>query len=396
MPPENRVLIAGAGLAGLAAASSLRAAGLPTTVYERASELLPAGAVVSVMASAAAGLERAGLGQLVEDVCVPVQRLDYLDWKGRYLAHMPIAEVAETLGTQAYITLRSDMQLGMYERLGQEVVQLGATCTGFDQDGGGVTVKLADGREERGAALLGADGIRSAIREQLLGDAPRYAGYSGWRGLATMETPPLEPGFGKQVGGRGRTWGAFALRGNRVYWFSSAKMEEGLGDSPGGRKEDVRQTFAGAPDWVLEVIEATPEDEILRHDIYDRPPVKRWGEGRVTMIGDAAHATTPNTGQGGSHALLDGVIVGEALASIAASLDDPSAVRGVFERYERERIPQTSKVVKEAGMVGTMVHFRNPLACLIRDRILYKRTPKRTWRKRASAYLESGVPDQPG
>jgi 2-polyprenyl-6-methoxyphenol hydroxylase-like FAD-dependent oxidoreductase len=388
---ENRVLIAGAGLAGLAAASALRAGGVPTNVYERATELLPAGAVVSVMANAAAGLERAGLGPLVEDVCVPVQRLDYLDWKGRYLAHMPISEVSGKLGTQAYITLRSDMQLGMYERLGPDVVELGATCTGYSQDDGGVTLKLEGGREEPGAALIAADGIRSAIRSQLRGDAPRYAGYSGWRGLATMDEPPLEPGFGKQVGGRGRTWGAFALRGNRVYWFSSAKMEEGLGDSPAGRKNDVRETFAGAPDWVLEVIEATPEEEILRHDIYDRPPVDSWGERRVTMIGDAAHATTPNTGQGGSHALLDGVIVGEGLAAIAGSLGDASAVRGVFESYERRRLPQTAKVVKEAGMVGTMVHFKNPLLCLLRDQVAYRLTPKRTWRKRATAYLEAGA-----
>ena len=185
-----------------------------------------------------------------------------------------------------------------------------------------MTLRLEGGREERGAALIAADGIRSAIRAQLRGDEPRYAGYSGWRGLATMDKPPLEPGFGKQVGGRGRTWGAFALRGNRVYWFSSAKMEEGLGDSPAGRKNDVRETFAGAPDWVLEVIEATPEEEILRHDIFDRPPVDSWGDRRVTMIGDAAHATTPNTGQGGSHALLDGVIVGEGLTAVADSLGD--------------------------------------------------------------------------
>ncbi len=388
--PENRILIAGGGLAGLAAASTLTARGVPATVFERTTELLPAGAVVSVMANAAAGLERAGLGKLIEEACVPVQRLDYLDWKGRYLAHMPISEVSETLGTQAYITLRSDMQLGMYERLGPEVVQLGATVTGYEQDGG-VTLTLADGREERGAALIAADGIRSAVRAQLLGDEPRYAGYSGWRGLATMDSPPLEPGYGRQVGGRGRTWGAFALRGNRVYWFSSAKMDEGLGDSPAGRKEDVRQTFAGAPDWVLEVIEATPEEEILRHDIYDRPPVERWGEGRVTMIGDAAHATTPNTGQGGSHALYDGVLVGEGLAGIKDSLGDADAVRGVFHAYEQQRISATSEVVKEAGMVGTLVHLRNPALVFVRDRIIYKLTPKRTWRKRASAYLESGA-----
>jgi 2-polyprenyl-6-methoxyphenol hydroxylase-like FAD-dependent oxidoreductase len=384
---SHRVLIAGGGLAGLATACSLRAHGLDVAVFERVDELRRTGAVVSVLANAARGLERAGLGDLLEHACVPVQRLEYLDWKGRYLAEMPIADVAAELGTNTYIALRSDLQLGMNERLGTEVVRLGHEVAGFEQDPAGVTVRLASGDEERGVVLIGADGIRSTVREKILGDEPRYAGYSGWRGLATMDPQPLEPGLGKQIFGRGRSFGAFGLRGNRVYWFSSFLTDEGGSDSPAGRKEDVRRTFAEAPELVRSIIEATDEADILRTDIHDRPPVKRWGEGRVTLIGDAAHAATPNTGQGGSQALVDAVLVADRLASARGSLADADAVRAALGSYEQERIPETSKVVKEAGLVGTFVHGHNPVACFVRDQVMYKLTPKRTWRKRATAYL---------
>jgi 2-polyprenyl-6-methoxyphenol hydroxylase-like FAD-dependent oxidoreductase len=387
LPDNGRVLIAGGGLAGLAAAGALRAAGVDVVVFERVPEMKRYGSVISVLANSARGLEQAGLGELIERHCVPVQRLEYLDWHGRYLARMPIEDVAQKLGTRTYIALRSDLQLGMFEALGTEVVKLGSEVVDFDQDDTGVSVTLRDGPKEHGAVLLGADGIRSAVRTRLLGDEPRYAGYSGWRGITTMDPPPLPPGLGKQVLGRGRTFGTFGMNDNRVYWFSSFVTEAGGSDGQEGHKPRVRETFAGAPELVRAIIEETDESEILRTDIYDRPPVERWGAGRVTLIGDSAHAATPNTGQGGSQALLDGVLVAERIAAVADSLGDASAVRSALESYEAERIPQTSKVVKEAGLVGTFVHWRNPVACFVRDWVMYKLTPPAIWRRRATAYL---------
>jgi 2-polyprenyl-6-methoxyphenol hydroxylase-like FAD-dependent oxidoreductase len=383
----QRVLIAGGGLAGLAAACALREAGVETRVFERVEKLLPAGSVISVLANSAHALERVGLAGLVESSCVPVQRLEYRDWRGRYLAQMPISEVAKRLGTRTYIALRTDLQLGMYASLGPELVELGSEVVDFEQDDSGVTIKLHNGREERGAALIGADGIRSVVRARLLGDPPRYAGYSGWRGVAALDPAPLEPGVGKQFFGRGRTFGTFGLDSTRVYWFSSFVTDEGAVDSPDGRKADVRRTFETAPELVREIIEATPASEILHTDIYDRPAVERWGDRRVTLMGDAAHAATPNTGQGGSLALLDGALLAARLASVASSLDDAATLRSALAAYEAQRIPQTSKVVKEAGLVGTFVHWRNPIACLVRDWVMYRLTPPPIWRRRATAYL---------
>src|SRR4051812_10209038 len=168
---DERVVIVGGGLAGLAAACALRTEGVAAKVYERVGDLKPAGSVVSVLANSARGLEEAGLGGLIASRCVPVQRPEYLDWHGRYPAHMPISEVASSLGTRTYIALRTDLQLGMYEALG-DIVELGADCTGFTQDDRGVAAQFDGGREETGAVLLAADGVRSAIRRRLLGDAP--------------------------------------------------------------------------------------------------------------------------------------------------------------------------------------------------------------------------------
>jgi len=389
VPPEDRVIVIGAGLSGLATAAALHHGGVPVTVFERADEMRPVGAIIGVAANAANGLERIGQGKLVQESCIPVQRLDYVSWAGRPLAHMPIADVARSLGTRTYIALRADIQLGLLRSLPVDAVQLSSTCVGFRQDGSGVVALLEDGREERGLALIGADGIRSAVRAQLRGDEPRYSGYGGWRGVANIDPQPLSPGLARQVLGSGRTFGTFGLTGGRMYWWASMKMPAGKGDSSEGRKADVLAAFRGAPSFVGQVLEATEESAILRNDISDRPPVERWGEGRVTIVGDAAHATTPNTGEGGSHALRDGILVGERLTEIKDSLHDAAAVRGALERFESVRIPETADVVNRAAEIGEFLHKTNPLTCFVRDQIFYRATPQRIWRKRAEVYLDT-------
>jgi FAD-dependent urate hydroxylase len=383
---DNRVIVAGAGLAGLAAATALRHAGVPCTVFERVPEMGPVGAIIGVTHRAAAELERAGRGDLVERTCIPVQGIEYYSWKGKKLTRMPIAEASEATGTRTFITMRADIQLGLYEALEPGVVQVGSEVSGYSEDDGGVTVSLADGRQERGMALLGADGIHSVVRKKLRGDEPTYTGYMAWRGVVEQDPLPIEPGVANQLLGRGRTCGAFGLSRNRLYWFVTALMEPHGSDSQAGRKADVLKAFAGGPEFIRQAIEATPESAILRSDVFYWPPVESWGSGRVTILGDSAHATSPATGEGGSHAILDGAGVANALAAVADRLDDPSAVSSALREYEREAIARTSAGVQRAVGMGARLHASNPVQCLVRD-MVFRLTPQRTWLQRAKFYL---------
>src|SRR5437773_10325517 len=130
---------------------------------------------------------------------------------------MPIAEAAEQLGTRTFVAMRADIQLGLYDGLEPGVVQLGSKVTGFTDSDQNVTVHVEGRPDEPGAALLGADGVRSAVRAQLRGDQPRYTGYMAWRGVAELDPPPLQPGVANQLLGRGRTCGAIGLTKGRMY-----------------------------------------------------------------------------------------------------------------------------------------------------------------------------------
>src|SRR5437763_13463741 len=383
---DQRVMVSGAGLAGLVAAQALRHAGLQTRVFEQVPEMGPVGAIIGLTHRAASALEGMGRADLVESACIPVQGIEYFNWKGNALTRMPIAEVAKQENTRTFVAMRADIQLGLYDQL-KDVVQTGSEVTGFEDGADGVTVKLADGREERGAALLGADGIHSPVRAGLRGDEPRYTGYMAWRGVATLDPVPLPPGEANQFLGRGRTAGAFGLSGGRMYWFVTSLMPPHGEDSPAGRKADALERFSGGPDFIRQAMDATPEEAILRNDAFDRPAVESWGKGRVTILGDSAHATSPATGEGGTHAALDAAGAAAALAKVADRLDDASAVDGALREYEAEAIRRTSAGVQRAAEMGDRLHADKPVPAFMRD-MVFRLTPERTWRKRAAFYLK--------
>jgi 2-polyprenyl-6-methoxyphenol hydroxylase-like FAD-dependent oxidoreductase len=383
---EDRVIVAGAGLAGLVAATALRHAGVATTVFELVPEMGPVGAIIGVTHRSASELEQMGRGDIVESACIPVQGIEYYTWGGRRLTRMPIREASEATGTRTFITMRADVQLGLYDALGPDVVKTASEVTDYEDSAEGVTVKLADGREEKCAALLGADGIHSVVRRKLLNDQPVYTGYLAWRGVTEVNPLPIEPGVANQLLGRGRTCGAFGLSKNRMYWFVTALLPPYGSDSPAGRKADALKSFEGGPDFIRKAIDATPEESILRNDVFYRPAVERWGTGRVSILGDSAHATSPATGEGGSHAILDGAGVGHALAAVADKLDDPAAVSSALREYEREAIKRTSEGIARAVGMGARLHANNPVQCMIRD-LVFRFTPERTWLERAKFYL---------
>src|SRR5262245_14528321 len=169
----------------------------------------------------------------------------------------------------------------------------------------------ADGSEERGDLLVGADGLSSLVR-RAIADAPiRYAGYTAWRGVSSV---PVEPGRLTESWGVGERFGLVDIGRGRTYWFATKNAPEGEPDEPRGRKAEIMWRFSGWHEPIAAVARAADESAILRNDVYYLEPLPRWSSGRVVLVGDAAHATTPGVGQGAAQAIEDAVVLADQLA----------------------------------------------------------------------------------
>jgi 2-polyprenyl-6-methoxyphenol hydroxylase-like FAD-dependent oxidoreductase len=363
-----KAIVVGGGIGGLAAAVALRQAGLAVEVYERAPAMAEVGAGLSLWANALHALDRLGLGAAVKAQGLAGPPGAIRTWDGGVLSAPPAEAVAARWPVFMVGVHRADLLATLGAALPDGVLRLGATAVGFETGGAGVRVRFADGREAAGDLLVGADGLRSVTRAQLFGETPpRYSGYTTWRGVTAVDRGLLPPGAGFESWGRGQRFGGLPLRDGRVYWFATRNAPAGQGDEPGGRLAELRRRFDGWHPPVPALIAATPESAILRNDIFDRPPLTRWGEGPVTLLGDAAHPMTPNLGQGGCQALEDAVVLGDCLRGAAAV---PAALRA----YEARRIPRTSAIVRQSWRIGRMGQWEHPVVCALRN-ALVRATP---------------------
>ncbi len=386
MSTNKRVLIIGGNFAGLGAAIALRRVGIEATVFERAGALRGINAGVVVQITAMKALKKLGLLEEVQAIGgSPIKAIDIKSPRGELLATIPQSHVGLELGTPGYVVHRSEYIDVLARHLeGANAIQLNAQYTGFEQDKEGVTVHFADGRQERGAVLLGADGIHSGVRKGVLGDGPlRYAGYTAWRAMPALNDVSLDRAILQQFSGEGKIFGIYPAKG-RCYWFAGKKTAPNGKDAPIGRKQEILDLFKGWPAPIEALIEATDEAAILRNDVYDRKPNDtHWGTGRVTLAGDAAHPTTPTLGQGAGMAIEDGVVLAKELA-LASDLADYEAVENALRAYERNRIPRTAAIINESWELSSRILVTNPLQTRIGETIL-KLTPKSVWRKRGEA-----------
>jgi FAD-dependent urate hydroxylase len=354
------VLIAGAGIGGLATAIALRQAGIDVEVFERAPALLEVGAGISLWPNAVKVLDRLGVGAPIRAASVTAYRGGIHDWRGRLLAPADSDEIVREFGAPTLIVHRADLLDALYQAAGPERVRLGAQVQRFTQDDDGVDVCLSGGTTVRGNVLIGADGIRSAVRAQLFPQVqPRDARQATWRGITPFAAPP-DATFWGETWGAGTRFGALPIAGDRVYWFAVRNAAAGTPDNAAGHKAEITRLFGAWHAPIPQLIAATPESAILANEIYDLPPMQSWTHKRVTLLGDAAHATTPNLGQGGCQAIEDAIVLARALHEIG---DVEAALRA----YEAQRIGRANMITELSRRVGIMAQWTHPAACWLRN-----------------------------
>ena len=335
--------VVGAGIGGLAAGIALRQAGCDVTVYERADELRPLGAGLSIWPNGVRALRSLGLGELAAAAPRGGGALRRAD--GSVLADFGPDLIAERYGAPLVGLNRRDLHAALARELGEQRLRLGARVSDVDEG----RLSFADGAEVRADLIVGADGLGSLVREKLLRDgSPADSGIVAFRGLAAWdrEVPPGE------WWGRGSVAGLLPLSGGLVYWYVALR-----GRADGFELQNALYEYS-AP--LPQIVHTTPRDEILCHRLFDRPSAKRWSAGATTLLGDAAHPMLPFLGQGACAALEDAVALREAVAGADHN-------HAAIEAYEGSRLKRTAELVRGSRRAASLVLAGSGAARRLRD-----------------------------
>ncbi len=375
------VAIVGGGIGGLAAAIALRARGVDARVYERRADFHDAGAAITIWPNGLAALARLGVDARVVASGWPIERSLIRRYCGRVLCVTPVGEVSRAAGSRTVAIRRADLHRALRERLEAGVVRTGAVCDSVGQDESEAVVRFADGSRVAADAVVGADGLRSRVRACVLGDRPpRYLGYTLYRGLARFEDAALRGGEAFETWCRGGRFGAVQVNRNEVYWYAGIRMrpiERDAAGRPVREEPDPRpmlmKRYAKWHAPIPALIEATAAGDLIRTDIYDRPPIAAWSFGRITLLGDAAHPMTPDLGQGACSAVEDAVALAEHLGRsvLARDVSVPSALKA----YEADRVARAARIVMRSNRVSRLSQLAIPGACLVRDMATFLTPP---------------------
>ncbi|MFB7513095.1 FAD-dependent oxidoreductase [Streptomyces sp. NPDC056144] len=366
-PRPLRVLIAGGGIGGIATALALQQQGIESVVFERAPQLRDGGAGLHIWTNGMLALAHLGVADQVSAIAPAQDECHFATAAGRPIGTWPVGEFVERYGQPTVAIGRSDLHGILRDAVTAPVVT-GAEVTGYTEHADRVTLHFADGTSEDGDLLIGADGVRSAVRAQLLGpQPPDYTGYIAWRGHAELSPEEFPPGTFQALFGPGTRFTYYDIAPGVVHWMSVADGPQNGRDegTPQQTLDMLRARHAGWDDPMIEkILAATVPDSILRGDVLDRKPDAVWGHGRVTLLGDAAHAMSFNIGQGACQAIEDGLVLAGHLAAPGARV--PEALRA----YEAERQERTRPMQLLAHRIGVAGSLKNPAAVWLRDRMM--------------------------
>lgn len=379
-----KAIIIGAGIGGLSAAIALRKIGMAVKVFESKQEVRFAGAGLGIGANAVRALQQLDVGDQVLRAGKALDELRILTPAGKILQRTKTAAISHKYGPDNVTIERGVLLELLMSALGPEqIVHTGRTCKHFEQNDSGVKVWFEDGSTEEGDLLVGADGVHSNIREALLPNAkPRYAGYTCWRAVVQAEPDLLhyDPNVFIETWGRKGPFGLVPLSNNRIYWFACLNAK--APDSPlrTYTTRDLRKIFEGYHEPIPQILAQTSDHQMLQHDIYDLPPISRFAFGRVVLLGDAAHAMTPNMGQGAGQSVEDAVI-------LASHLNQSSSIEKALEGFGRERIGRTGQITRMSNRIGKVAQLDGQVSTALRD-ALFPLIPARILEKQLEYLYE--------
>ncbi|CAI1011594.1 3-hydroxybenzoate 6-hydroxylase [Serratia rubidaea] len=350
-----KALVIGAGIGGLSAAVALKQAGIECEVFEAVEEIKPVGAAISIWPNGVKCMQHLGMGEIMETYGGPMRSMAYQEYRsGAIMTRFSLAPLIERVAGRPCPVSRAELQREMLDFWGRDSVQFGKRVTEAQEDADGVTVSFSDGTTARGDVLIAADGSRSALRPAVLGYTPerRYAGYVNWNGLVEIDEAIAPADQWTTFVGEGKRVSLMPVADGRFYFFFDVPLPAGLAEDRSTLRADLQRYFSGWAPQVQRLIAALDPATTNRIEIHDIEPFERLTRGRIALLGDAAHSTTPDIGQGGCAAMEDAVVLGDAFRSH----DDIGAA---LQQYESRRCERVRDLVLKARKRCDITHGKD-------------------------------------
>jgi len=354
----KQIAIIGAGIGGLTTALAFKQKGFNVTVYESAAEIKPVGAGIGIANNAMQVFKKLNIHKKIENAGVKVSAMNITDHKLRSLSVIDLNEFEVKYGVCNISILRAVLQNILAEEIGFENIKLSKRLLKIEQT---EKVKLffEDGSVETADFVIAADGIKSIVRNQLFDSSDiRDTNQICWRGVSKISLPKDYNNKAVEAWGNGKRFGFVQINSQDIYWY--AVVNESLVNQHENNLHDLFKDFHTD---VLNIIENTSDDTVIKNRIIDLKPIYKWYNKNVCLLGDAAHATTPNLGQGACQAIEDAYLLAELY-------QENKPIETVFEEYQKLRIKKEHEIVKSSWSIGKIAHLESGFLIYFRNLIM--------------------------
>ncbi|EXH28913.1 MULTISPECIES: FAD-dependent urate hydroxylase HpxO [Acinetobacter calcoaceticus/baumannii complex] len=350
------VVIIGAGMGGLTTGIALKKFGHQVRIFEQTEKILPVGAAISLWSNGVKCLNYLGLTDKIAKLGGQMDDLAYVDGlTGDVMTQFSLLPLIEEVGQRPYPVARADLQNMLMDEFGRNQIYLGKKMVSLEDKADYVEVHFADGSSTQADLLIGADGTHSLTRTYVLGQQVqrRYAGYVNWNGLVEISEDLAPAQQWTTYVGEGKRASLMPVADGKFYFFLDVPLPAGLDNNRDEYKKLLKQYFV---DWcqpVQQLIERLDPQKTNRGEIHDIEPFTQFYKGRIVILGDAAHSTTPDIGQGGCQAMEDAIYLARSLQINTLGLED------ALRRYQNKRNERANELVLRARKRCDVTHMKD-------------------------------------
>ncbi|AZB11268.1 monooxygenase [Chryseobacterium sp. G0162] len=365
----NTISIIGAGIGGLTLGNVLKQNGYDFTIYESAPEIKPVGAGIMMAVNAMQIFDKLGLKEKIEKAGNKIHRITLSNESMKPFSKTEILELEKQYNSCNVAIHRAELQRILAENLNERSIQLNYSLQKIEKKENYI-LDFENGNQIESTIVFGADGIKSSIRDQILkAGSIRSSGQKCWRGLVDFELPEQYHHEAFEMWGKGKRFGFVKISEKKVYWYAC------INEKSFSRYSEIAYIFRDFDDLVLNLIEATAKENIICNSISDLTPIPKWYTENLCLIGDAAHATTPNMGQGACQAIEDAYVLGRLLEKNK----DFNAIFEEFQKIRRKKVDYIVNTSRSIGKISQWEHgnsLRNFMMRLIPESISQKMAKK--------------------